>query len=180
MKKLIALALLVLLVSGCVWFGEKEKTAVKIGKVKISPEEFQLAFELSNFAKEGKKREFLEIFISRKLILLEAEKLGLDKDREFLRDVQDFWEQSLLKLVLAKKIKELAMDVGVSEKEVKSYYEGNKEAKFADKEFEQVYEQIKWMLLRDKQQDAIGNWVDSLKNDAEVVIDYKLLGLEPN
>ena len=180
MKKIIVLVSLVLLVSGCVWFEEKEKTAVEIGKVKISPEEFQREFELSNFAKEGKKRDFLEIFISRKLILLEAEKIGLDKDREFLRDVQDFWEQSLLKLVLAKKIKELSMNVNIGEEEIRSYYMKNKDKEFADKEFEQVYAQIKWILLKDKQKDAIGNWVDSLREDTKVVIDYKLLGLGEN
>ena len=177
MRKIIVLVLAALLISGCTWFKEKEKPAIKIGRVKISPEEFQMEFELSNFAKSGKKKEFLDLFISRKLILLEAEKLGLDKDREFLRDVQDFWEQSLLKITLGRKMKELISGINISEGEVKSYYEENKDD-FADKEFEQAYAQIKWMLLRDKQKDEVQNWVDSLKKDTEVSIDYKLLGVE--
>ena len=180
MKKLIVLALLVLLILGCIWFKGNKKPAIKIGKIQINSERFQREFELSGFAKEGKKKDFLDTFISRKLILLEAEKLGLDKDPEFLRDVQDFWEQSLLKLVLDKKIKELVVDVSIDEEEIRSYYMKNKDKEFADKEFEQAYDQIKWILLRNKQRDAIGNWMDYLKNDAEVVIDYKLLGIEPN
>ena len=180
MKKFIVLALLVLLVSSCAEFKESEKPAIKIGKIKISSERFQQEFKLSGFAKEVKKKDFLETFISRKLILLEAEKLGLDKDPEFLRDVQDFWEQSLLKLVIAKKIKELVADISINQEEVRSYYMKNKDKEFIDKEFVQIYDQVKGMLLRDKQQAAIGNWVNSLKNDAEVIVDYKLLGIEPN
>ena len=180
MKKLIVLALLISLVSSCIWFEQNEKPAIKIGKIEISPQRFQREFELSSFAIQGKKKDFLDTFISRKIILLEAEKLGLNKDPEFLRDVQNFWEQSLLKLVIDKKIKELVLDVNIDEKEVLSYYMKNKDKEFGDKEFNQVREQIRGMLLRDKQQDAIGNWADSLKNDAEVVIDYELLGIEPN
>ena len=180
MKKLIVLALLVLLASSCIGSKENEKPAIKIGKIQISSQRFQREFEVSSFAREGKKKDFLETFISRKLILLEAEKLGLDKDPEFLRDVQDFWEQSLLKLVLDKKIKELVVDVSIDEEEIRLYYMKNKGKEFADREFDQVYSQIKWMLLRDKQQDAVENWADSLKNNAEVVIDYKLLGIESN
>lgn len=180
MKKLTVLVLLFLLVSGCVWFEENEKPAIKIGKIQISSEQFQREFDSSGFAKKGKKKDFLDTLITRKLILLEAEKLGLDKDPEFLHDVQDFWQQSLLKLVLDKKIKKLAVDVSVGEEEIKSYYIKNKDKKFADKEFGQAYDQAKWMLLRDKQEDAIVNWIDSLKNDSKVVIDYKLLGIEAN
>lgn len=180
MRKLIVLALLISLVSSCTGFKENEKPAIKIGKIRISSERFQREFELSGFAKEGKKKDFLKTFISRKLILLEAEKLGLDKDPEFLHDVQGFWEQSLLKLVLAKKIKELVADVNINEEEIRSYYMKNKDKEFIDKEFDQAYDQIKVMLLRGKQQNAIEDWVDSLEDDAEVVIDYKLLGIESN
>ena len=180
MKKLILLGLAVLLVSSCGWFKKEEKPAVTIGKIRISAEDFQREFESSRLAKEGRRKDFLDTFISRKLILLEAERLGLDKDPEFLRDVQDFWEQSLLKLVLSKRIKELVAGVDIDEKEVRSYYRRNKSAKFADKEFEQVYDQIKWVLLRDKQEETIQNWADSLRKDTEVTIDYKLLGIEDN
>lgn len=180
MRKISVLAVMVLLVSSCSWFGEKEKPAIEIGKVKISPEEFQREFEWSNLAKEGKKREFLETFISRKLILLEAEKLGLDKNLEFLHDVQNFWEQALLKSVIAKKIEELTLNIEIGEEEVKSYYQENKAKEFVDKELKQVSEQIKGMLLRDKQKDVMQNWADSLQIDTEVIIDYKLLGLEEN
>ncbi len=180
MKKLIVLALLTSLASSCIWFEQKEKPAIKIGKIEISSQRFQREFELSSFATEGKKKDFLDTFISRKIILLEAEKLGLNKDPEFLRDVQNFWEQSLLKLVIGKKIKELVLDVNIDEKEVLSYYMKNKDKEFADKEFNQVDDQIRGMLLRDKQQDTIGDWSDSLKRDAEVVIDYELLGIDSN
>jgi hypothetical protein len=180
MKKLVLLGLAVLLVSSCGWLKKEEKPAVSIGKVRISAGEFQRAFEASGFARDGGKKGFLETFISRKLILLEAERLGLDKDPEFLRGVQDFWEQSLLKLALSKKIKELVSAVDISEEEVQSYYRKNKEQEFADKEFEQAHDRIKWQLLRDKQETAIEDWADSLRKDARIIIDYKLLGIEKN
>ena len=98
----------VLLNGGC---APQEKPAIIIGTINTSAEEFESAFNKSIFARSPTpevRQGFIDTYIDRKLILKEAEKQGLDKDKDFLASVQLFWEQSLLKLVLNAKIKELS------------------------------------------------------------------------
>jgi len=159
---------------------KKEEKAIVIGKIKISQKEFQNAFKKSVYTQtpaKGARKEFLENFINRKLILKEAEELGLDKDSQFLDNVQAFWEQSLLKLVLDKKIKELSLGLRVDDKEIRQFYETNK-SEFPDKEESQVYDQIKLLIFKEKQGKAIQGWIDSLRKKREVKINYKLLNLQ--
>ncbi len=164
--------------SGCF---KKEKTAIKIDTIELSAQEFEQAFKTSSFSSQddpAARRQFLDTYISRKLILQEAEKSGLDKDAAFLGDIQLFWEQLLLKLMLSKKINESLSDIKIEDKEVKEYYLKNKENTFSDKELAQVSAQIKWLLFKEKQGAAIQNWADGLRKKAKIEVDYKLLGME--
>lgn len=179
MKKVVFIILTVFLFSnwGCV---KKEKAALKIGDIQITAKEFDKAFESSKFAgsTEAVREKFLNMFISRKLILKEAERLGLDEDPQFLRSIQLFWEQSLLKLILSRETKELSVAIKVDDREISNYYEKRKEQDYADKELSEVYAQIKLLIFRAKQSKAIQDWASSLRNKTKIEIDYKLLGIE--
>jgi len=179
MKKVALLILLVLLTSAWAW-PKKERPAVEISGIEITPAQFESAFDSSQFAEGGEsaKKEFLDTFISRKLILKQAEILGLNKEPEFLKDIQLFWEQSLLKRTLAKKIKELSIQLSVDDKEIQSYYQAHKDKQFAEEELPEVYGQIKWLLFKNKQNEAIQEWVSSLREKAKIKIDYKALGIK--
>jgi len=48
----------------------------------------------------------LNNMINQKLILLDAEKKGLDKNKEFLKMVENFWQQSLLTMAMQEKVRE--------------------------------------------------------------------------
>ena len=179
MKKIICLLLLILLLVG---FGcsSKEKAVITVDNIEITAKEFQKAFDASRFASMGKdgQKAFLGEYISSKLILKQAEKMGLDKDPQFLSDIQFFWEKALYKLILSKKTKELASGISISDKEIGDYYKRYKESNFADKELSQAYGQIKWLLIQEKRNQAMAAWVDSLKAKTHIRIDYKSLGIE--
>ena len=179
MRRCLILFLLIFIFSGC---GKRdEKTALKIGSINISAQEFDSAFNASNSSIKGPmgKERFLESYISRKLILKEAENLGLDKDPEFLESVQIFWEQTLLKHVLTKKSKEIGSTINVGDNEVVEYFEKRKEMNFPDKTLQDVYPQIKWILLQQKQGQALQEWVESLEKKVNVEVDHLLLGIVP-
>ncbi|MBD3263857.1 MAG: hypothetical protein GF375_01990 [Candidatus Omnitrophica bacterium] len=178
MKKLVFVFLSLIVIASCA-SKDEDKVAIRINGIDITVSEFEKSFEASNmaYAEDEGKKTFLDMLISRKLILKEAEEAGLDKDPEFLSDIQLFWEQSLLKRMLARKIKELAGMVSVSEEEINEYYQSRKEH-FADSELEEVYDRIRWVLLQRKQEEAVKNWIESLRDNAEVKIDYQALGIE--
>ena len=176
-KRILILFVMVFIMS--VSCAKREKPAIVIGDIEITAHEFEDAFKNSRFsnAKEAGRGLFLDELIRKKLILREAERAGLHKNPEFLRDIQLFWEQGLLKIVFSQKTKELATSVNVTDDEVKDYYRKHKERDFPDKELSAVYDQLKWMLLRVKQNQAIVEWAESLRRRTNITVDYKSLGI---
>jgi hypothetical protein len=158
----------------------KDEAAITIDHIRISAEEFEAAFQASRFAPMGQegRKAFLENYISLKLMLKEAEETGLDKDPQLLADVQSFWEKALFRLALARKSQSLASGVSVSEQEVLGYYQQNLQSHFAGKGLPEVYEQIKWRLLQEKQIQVIAAWTGALKAKAKIKIDSASLGLK--
>jgi len=177
MKRLSALLLGVLLLSGC---GQgTQKAAISIDKIRISAAEFEEAYRNARMTarQDLSRKEFLDTFVIRKLMLREGEILGLDKDPQFLQGLQTFWEQALLKFVLARKVNELAVVCRVSDEEIEKYYRSHKETDFAGKELAEVREQIRTLLFRIKNRLELSRWTDNLKRRAAIKIDYRQLNV---
>jgi hypothetical protein len=174
MKRLFVAIFVMLLFAGC---AKKEKPAIAIGPITITAAEFEQAYQKSKISRSGtlSRKEFLDVLVTRKLILQEAEELGLDKDPQFLDSLQIFWEQALFKLVLARKLNELSLSGKISEKEISDYYFRHKDSDFQGKELAEVHDQIRMLLFRIKQQLQLQNWTKALKKNAKVSIDYGLL-----
>jgi len=157
-----------------------EKTAIVIDEMKITSKEFDSTFAKSQFA-ESPTREnrsnFLNYFINRKLILKEAVKTGFDKNAQFLENIQLFWEQALLKLMLTEKMKELSSTIQVAQDEVRNYYESN-QTEFGGKTFSEAYDEIRLKIFSERQREALDKWINSLRSKAKIEINHGLLGLE--
>ena len=181
MKKVFIFSLFVLFFVGCSKAPQKEQVALRIGDIEVTAREFDMAFEAAGTSVYGAagKQRFLETFINRKLILKEAEKMGLHKDPDFLGNVQQFWSQSLLSLMLTRKSQQIATSLNIGDDVITEYYEKNKEKLYADKDLPSVYKQIKYMLLRQMQGQAIQEWVDSLEKNVVIDKNEELLGIVP-
>lgn len=173
----ILILILIISISGC---AQKEKAAITIDDIEITAQEFAAAFAESRFVDQssGGKKDFLDQYISKKLILHEAENMGVDKNPEFLLDVQKYWEQGLLKRTLDKKLQEFSQNIVIPDQAIKDYYEKNKSNLFADKELSQVSGEIRWFLLKEQQNKRMSDWVDNLKTKSNIHIDYPLLGIK--
>jgi hypothetical protein len=179
MKKTLITLVIGLLLTGCAQ-ENKDKVALRIGEIKITAEEFEQAFKRSRPSQRGAeaRADFLDNYISKKLILKEAEELGLDKEPEFLQDIQIFWEQSLMKRILSRKSKEISPTIRVTEQEIQEYYRKYKNSSYANMDIQQVYDQIHWILLKQKQSQAIKDWIESLEQDVKIQKDEQLLGTD--
>ncbi|MDD5085402.1 MAG: SurA N-terminal domain-containing protein [Candidatus Omnitrophica bacterium] len=159
---------------------KKSPVAVEIDNIKITVDDFEKEYANSPYSRTDSptaRKEFLDNLVMRRLILKEAEGQKLDKDPEFLKSVEFFWQQSLLKLILDKKMQELSPISKVGDQEVRDYYEARKESDFATRELADVYEEIRRYLIREKQQGAIKGWMDSLREKAKIKINYGLLNV---
>jgi hypothetical protein len=125
-KRYLIITLLSLAIAGCVSQQTKNKQILaKINNYEITKQEFEEEFQNSAYSvsdTEGSRKSFLDNLINRKLVLQEAERHGLDKDKAFLKSIERFWEQSLLKVMLDKKSKDIALIKNAGEKEVEDAY----------------------------------------------------------
>jgi len=69
------------------------------------------------------KRLILEDIIIKKVLLQEAQKEHFDKDKEFMKEIERYWEQALLKLLVIRKQKELSERIEISSDEVRGDYD---------------------------------------------------------
>ena len=86
----------------------KQDAVAQVGNYCITRQEFEEAYEDSSYGAQGtfaSRKNFLNNMINQKVILLDAEKRGLDKNKEFLKMVENFWQQSLLTMAMQEKVR---------------------------------------------------------------------------
>lgn len=60
---------------------------------------------------EKAKEDALNSLITKKILLQQAQALNFDKDKNFRKEIERYWEQALLKLLMKRKIDEFAKSV---------------------------------------------------------------------
>jgi hypothetical protein len=96
-------------VLGCQSKESHQAVVARVGAYVITQDEFEEAYKNSAYGRENNpfyRSTFLNNMINQKLILLDAEHRGLDRDPQFLKMVENFWQQSLLTIALQEKTKE--------------------------------------------------------------------------
>lgn len=179
MKKNLIFLCILILAAGCRQVPRQVKQVLaKINDYDITKEEFQEEFKQSAFGRVDtleSRKEFLNNLINRKLILQDAQRKNLDKDKSFLKMVERFWEQSLLKLALDRKTKQIAGAALVSDKTIEETYQNMRKDAKTDKTYDQMYNQIKWEITKLKETQMLNNWVSGLRNKADIRVNKDLL-----
>ncbi len=156
----------------------QENIVVKINDYEITKAEFERAFKDSGFGRADtleSRKEFLNNLVNQKLILQEAQRKDLDKDPNFLKMIEKYWEQSLLKLAIDRKSKQISGAVSVSDVDVENTYKNMLKDGTADKPYNQMYRQIKWELTKIKESKAMNDWLVDLHKSACIEINENLL-----
>lgn len=176
-KLLIAIFLLItILILFKLNTAKPEEYLVKINNYTITPQEFNQEFLASAYAKNDtpqSRKEFLDMLIRRKLVIQDAQARGLDKDKEFLKSIERFWEQSLLKRVMDEKSKEVNGSVVVADKAVEAIYNKLKSEGKTDKSYEEMYNPLKWSLVKIEESRTIDKWLTSLYEKSDIRINSK-------
>jgi hypothetical protein len=178
MRRFSLVLLIAVFIFGCTSKNNKE-IVLKINNYEMTKDEFESAFKDSIYAKVDTpeaRKEFLDNLINKKLILQDAEAKNIDKEEDFLRSVEKFWEQSLLKLALERKTKEISGLNQVSDQEIKERYkEIEKNSLNNKRDYQDMYQEIKWQLTREKQSKAMDEWLTNLKNKANIEYNKDIL-----
>ncbi len=178
MKRNLLFLSILIFIMGCNPVPKNKQILAKINNYEITLDEFEEDFKESPYGSSGaleSKQDFLNNLINRKLILQDAQKKGLDKDKSFLKMIEKFWEHSLLKLTIDKKTKETAGSVSVSDKEIEDTYNNMLKEGKADKPYNEMYQQIKWEITRFKETQQLNDWIAQLHKKADIKVNYNLL-----
>ena len=82
-----------------------------------SEAKYRLSGNLSEADFEKAKEGMLDEIITKKLLIQEAQKQSFDKDKAFIKEIERYWEQALLKLLYNKKSQELLREISMSERD---------------------------------------------------------------
>ncbi|MCK5161716.1 MAG: SurA N-terminal domain-containing protein [Candidatus Aureabacteria bacterium] len=126
--------ILVVILSGMIFYGfgcdsagpgsEDESVVARINDYDLTVSDFKNEADFTLSQKDilsnplEAKERLLESLITKNILLQEAQKQNFDKDREFMKEIEGYWKQALLKLILKYKSNELFRDICVEDAEV--------------------------------------------------------------
>lgn len=178
MKRYLFFLLILIFFIGCSNASKNKEILAKVNNYEITEDEFEEEFRESTFSRTDtpeSRKEFLNSLIDRKLILQDAQKKGLGKEESFLKMIEKFWEQSLLKLALDRRSKEIANSAAVTDKLIEDTYNKMVKEGKVTKPYNQAYSQIKWELTKVKESQMMNDWVEELRKKAQIKVNDELL-----
>lgn len=132
-KEIQAALVIFLLISvwGCEHKGARsdDRVLARVNSYELKVSDFKeaadplLLKQYESYSSAKDKEQILETLISKEVLLQEAQRLNLDKEKSFMKEIEGYWEQALLKSLINRKIKELSMNIVVSDNEIRNEYD---------------------------------------------------------
>lgn len=185
-KKILLFVLIVFMcVSGCAKSKEpasaEDKVIAKINDYKLTVADFNDGLKTTMAQRflaadpENAKKDILEELILRNILIQEAQKENFDKERSFMRQIEKYWEQALVKSLLKKKLQEVSGMIHADKKEITDEYNKMKGGLSAGEQagfpaLETMEGEIRNNILKRKKEAIIEKWVDGLRKKASVSI----------
>ena len=153
--------------------GGDERVVAQVNDYKMTVED--LKYELKNvpyddaslLETEKGRLDYINRLLEKEILLQEAQKKGLDREKEFMRSIENYWEQALLRLLLQKKSNEISGLIHVYDDEIDEYYrETGEDLSRSD---------ISRIIRQKKETEAMNVWVQELKKRSRVKINEKVL-----
>ena len=158
---------------------DPEQVMLKVNEYEVTKSEFDAGFAQSAFADRADRvqarADYMDNLINQKLILLDAQKKGIDKDKDFMKSIERFWEQSLMTVALGDKTRAIDKTLVVSDQEIRRFYESMVKEGITTKSFEEVYPQIQWQAKKQMQTRLIDEWLKELRSNAQLSVNRELL-----
>jgi hypothetical protein len=115
-----------------------ERVVAKIDGYDIIVSDFASAVELAaasakfSLEDERAKDQILEDLITRKVLIKEAQRRDIDKQKVFIAEIERYWEQALLKFLFRDRAQELRRSISIDDIEVMNEYKRRNKRVFAD------------------------------------------------
>lgn len=167
----VGILIFILLLCACRGADNGARIVLKVGDIEVTKAEFEGNFKDSPYGTQDtgeNRKRFLEAYALRLILLTQAQEYGLDRDPRFLKDVEFFWQQALIKCLLEKKMSEYAMTVKISDAEVENYFIRNQKEYFNGKNFSDCALAIRSFLAFQEENRLVDIWVQDLKSKTKI------------
>ncbi len=157
------------------------KVIATVNKEKISLNQFERELALRskqnpNFKVTSQSiQQQLDSVIDRRLMVQEAMAMGLTKNADFVRTIQIFWEQTLIRELIEAKNHEWKDRIFVTEGEVNEYYKRIAKDSPNLPPLEKLFDIIKKDISEEKQLKAVEEWLDDIRKKASIDISKSLI-----
>ncbi len=159
-----------------------EKPVVSINQLQLTREDLKQEMKIQPLhavqATPGQEPEWLSRMIEREILVQEAQRLGLDRNPEFMQSIERFWKEALIKQLLNRKEKEISALTHVYEPDVEAKYQEIVKDKAPDETVEPLpilREQITRTVQQDKESQALESWISDLRKQAQIAVDQEAL-----
>ena len=176
------ISVLFLYLSGCARDQDENVTVLaEINDYQLTLKDFEtqlasnLEFERDFKLTQKAKKQFLDNLIEKELLLQEAMKLNLDRNKKFIAAIERYWEATLIKNLMELKGKEITESTYVSQKEIEARYDEMKRSQGNLPSIEEIRKEIVKKIKEEKKSRELVQWVQDLKQNAKIEIDQKLL-----
>jgi hypothetical protein len=120
---------------------------------------------------ENGRKKYLRGLIEKEVLLQEAQRQGIDMEKDFMKSIENYWEQALLRILIERKSKEISRLTHVYDNEVEEYYKNSGE----NLPFAKVKNEIMDIIKQKKETDAMNAWIDELKRNSYIKVDEEVL-----
>jgi len=157
----------------------RENIALEVNGNIITMEEFTALIKLENAVNPefdltlDKQKEFINYLIRREVLIREASRCELDREEDFLRTIERYWESTLIRNLMARKAQELKKRVLILDTDVKDYYDANKTD--TTPPLDTIKEEIRNQLLTEQVNELLDRWEQDLVNSAKVYKNSQLV-----
>jgi hypothetical protein len=164
---MIVAGLMVALIIGCARKPDTSQVVAEINNFQLTVDDFKYEAGLS--LSGASKEQVLQDAIMKELLLQEAQKNNLDKNKRFMKEIENYWKQSLIKRLILMKGEEFLATVKVGADEVKAQYDLMvKDGESRIKPYDQMAAQIRYELRVKKAQILLEQWANQLKASAKI------------
>lgn len=174
-----------LFISTCSNRKEEKDIVAQINDYYMSVEDFKqdikvlLTYRPQSIKTPEDKIYILNDLINKEIILHEAQRLNLDKNKEFIRTIENYWKQTLFVALIKKKANEISDSVSVYDDEIKNYYEDLKSKNPELEPLAEIEREIKRLMRREKETAMMQKWLDDLREKSRIEINEEvLMGVE--
>jgi peptidyl-prolyl cis-trans isomerase C len=155
----------------------ENKIVAQINNYKMTAGDLKYEFrnaphdEITGIKTESERKQYLEGIIEKEILLQEAQRQGIDREKDFMKSIENYWEQALLKILLNRKSKEISGLTHVYDNDIEAYYKDSGE----DAPFAKVKNEIMGIIKQKKETEAMNEWISELKKSSYIKVDENTL-----